>query len=163
MWNDTNVPLAYLITFRTYGSWLHGDKRGSIDRFHNQYQSPYIASNERWREYSKQLLKIEPVIFNSNQRECIAEAIQETCKLRDWLLKALNVRTNHVHLVVSIGDSKPERAISAFKANATRKMKENGYWQNKQSPWSENGSKKYLWNERNVVLAIDYVVSRQDD
>jgi hypothetical protein len=34
---------------------------------------------------------------------------------------------------------------------------------NKQSPWSENGSKKYLWNERNVEFAIDYVVSRQDD
>jgi hypothetical protein len=33
MWNDTDLPLGYLITFRCYGSWLHGDKRGSIDRF----------------------------------------------------------------------------------------------------------------------------------
>jgi hypothetical protein len=40
MWNDTDIPLANLITFRCYGTWLHGDQRGSIDRFHNAYKSP---------------------------------------------------------------------------------------------------------------------------
>jgi len=45
MWNDTDIPLAYLITFRCYGTWLHGDERGSVDRFHNQYQSPSAAPN----------------------------------------------------------------------------------------------------------------------
>ena len=24
VWNDTDMPLAYLITFRCYGTWLHG-------------------------------------------------------------------------------------------------------------------------------------------
>ena len=38
MWNDTDTPLAYFISFRTYGTWLHGDERGSIDRFHNRYR-----------------------------------------------------------------------------------------------------------------------------
>ena len=35
MWNDTEIPLAHLSTFRSYGTWLHGDKRGSVDRSHN--------------------------------------------------------------------------------------------------------------------------------
>ena len=26
-WNDTDIPLGYLITFRTYGTWLPGDER----------------------------------------------------------------------------------------------------------------------------------------
>src|SRR5687767_4505235 len=39
MWNDTDVPLGYLITFRCYGTWLQGDTRGSIDRFHNRCKS----------------------------------------------------------------------------------------------------------------------------
>src|ERR1044072_9524581 len=30
MWNDTDIPLGHLITFRTYGSWVHGDERGSV-------------------------------------------------------------------------------------------------------------------------------------
>src|SRR6266566_1829504 len=25
MWNDTDTPLACFISFRTYGTWLHGD------------------------------------------------------------------------------------------------------------------------------------------
>ena len=29
-WNDTGIPLAYLITFRCYGTWLHGDARGWV-------------------------------------------------------------------------------------------------------------------------------------
>jgi len=32
MWNDTDLPLAHLITFRCYGTWRYGDERGSIDR-----------------------------------------------------------------------------------------------------------------------------------
>lgn len=35
--NDTDTPLAYLITFRTYGTWLHGDERGSVDKNHNKF------------------------------------------------------------------------------------------------------------------------------
>jgi len=50
MWNDTDIPLTYLITFRCYGTWLHGAQRGSIDRFHNRYKSPYIEPNESWKQ-----------------------------------------------------------------------------------------------------------------
>ncbi len=28
-----HIPLAYLITFRSYGTWLHG-RAGAVDRFH---------------------------------------------------------------------------------------------------------------------------------
>ena len=61
MWNDTDIALAYLITFRCYGTWLHGDKRGSIDRFHNAYKSPYIAPNPRWHYHNAQALAGKPV------------------------------------------------------------------------------------------------------
>ena len=27
-----DAPLAYFISFRTFGTWLHGDRRGSVDR-----------------------------------------------------------------------------------------------------------------------------------
>jgi hypothetical protein len=29
-------PLAYFITFTTYGTWLHGNGAGSVDPAHNQ-------------------------------------------------------------------------------------------------------------------------------
>jgi hypothetical protein len=38
MWNNTDTPLAYLFTFRCHGTWLHGDERGAVDRFHNHFR-----------------------------------------------------------------------------------------------------------------------------
>src|SRR6267142_4005289 len=85
----TDSPLAYFISFRTYATWLHGDKRGSIDRFHNQYGSPYIPRNDRWHHYNKQQLKTNPLILGARERKAIEAAIRETCPIRKWSLLAI--------------------------------------------------------------------------
>jgi REP element-mobilizing transposase RayT len=160
MWNDTDTPLAYLITFRCHGTWLHGDERGSIDRYHNQYNTPYLPPNERWHQHNSRKLRQESVTLGSARRESVEKAIRETCDIRGWLLHAITVRTNHVHVVVSIGEIKPERALNAFKANATRQMRQDGCWRER-SPWADKGSQRYLWTERSVERAIDYVINGQ--
>ncbi len=110
MWNDTDIPLAYLISFRCYGTWLHGDERGSTDRFHNKYRSPFIPPNEKWHKHNKQKLSGPAVSLEARRRASVESAIRETCDVRNWMLRAVNVRTNHAHTVVSIGTTKPERA-----------------------------------------------------
>ena len=135
MWNDTDIPLGFLITFRCHGTWLHGDERGSIDRFHNRYKSPYIDPNERWHRHNAQVLQGEPATLDTSQRQSVEAAIRETCTIRHWHVHALNVRTNHIHAVVSIGPIKPERALIAFKANSTRQMRADGCWRHERSPW----------------------------
>ncbi len=163
MWNDTDVPLAYLITFRCYGTWLHGDERGSIDRFHNQYNSPYLSPHENLRKDMQQNLRGEIVTLNITQREAVESALREVCEVRNWLLHASNVRTNHIHLVVNIGAAKPERALNDFKSYATRKMRQNRYWLKSLSPWSDKGSTRYLWNAQSLDRAVDYVINGQGD
>jgi REP element-mobilizing transposase RayT len=163
MWNDTDIPLAYLISFRCYGTWLHGDERGSIDRFHNQYKTPYIPPNPNWQNHNKKTLKGEAVKLDARRRTLIEEAIREVCQYRSWLLRAFNVRTNHVHTVVSIGTAKPDAALNAFKAYATRKMRQNGCWLEEHSPWADKGSKRRLWNERSIEKAVDYVINGQGE
>ena len=161
MWNDTDVPLGYLITFRCYGTWLHGDERGATDRFHNTYKSPHLPRSDRRKKIAERELKCIPVILDALQRETVDAAIREVCDYRKWLLHALNVRTNHVHVVVSIGKDKPGRALNAFKAYATRQMRKAGVWQETHSPWADRGSKRHLWNERSLALAVDYVINSQ--
>ncbi len=163
MWNNTDVPLACLITFRCYGTWLHGDERGSVDRFHNQYKSPYISASKLRRQRNVLKLKCEPVTLDGAQRQSVEIAIRESCAFRNWLLRAVNVRTNHVHVVVTTGAISPERALNAFKANATRRLRQEGYWNYPHSPWADKGSKRYLWNLRSVERAIDYVTNGQGD
>jgi REP element-mobilizing transposase RayT len=162
MWNETDTPLAYFISFRTYGSWLHGDRRGSVDRRHNISGMPYIEPNKEWQRYNRQLLKMKPVVLTSRPRKVVKEAIQETCSIRKWSLLAVNVRTNHVHTVVT-ADREPELVLNAFKANATRRLREEHLWRSKLSPWAFKGSKRKLWNEKSVARAIEYVLYGQGD
>src|SRR5262245_32766922 len=140
MWNDTDIPLAFLITFRCYGTWLHGDERGSVNRFRNKYKTYRLPSDQKWLEINRQRLKSEIVTLDAEQRKAVEKAVRETCDIRKWHLQAVNVRTNHVHAVVSIGAIKPETALNAFKANATREMRQNGCWKNERSPWADKGS-----------------------
>ena len=162
MWNDTNTPLAYLITFRTCGTWLHGDQRGSIDRFHNRYRSPYIPANPKWHRYNQTTLKTPPLVLGASQRKSIAAAIRETCEIRKWSLLAHNVRTNHIHTVVT-ANRDSELVLIALKANATRQLRTDNLWLHDISPWARKGSKRKLWTERSVVQAIDYVLYGQGD
>jgi len=162
-WNDTDLPWAYLISFRAYGTWLHGDERGSTDRFHHQYRSPHIPPNVAWQFHNKRVLKCPPVRLDAARRASTENAIRETCTIRGWLLRAINVRTNHVHTVVSTGEANGRRVLNAFKANATRQMREDLCWPRADSPWADRSSKRSLWNQESIGRAIDYVLNGQGD
>src|ERR1044072_3920069 len=162
MWNNTDSPLAYLISFRSYGTWLHGDKRGSIDRFHNHYCDPYLPPNEAWHGHNHAQLKVDPFVLTARARGAVERAIRETCSLRKWHLQAFNVRTNHVHTVVT-ANRNPGLVLNAFKANATRQLRQDRLWSHQFSPWVDKGSKVRLWNEQSVANAIDYVLYGQGE
>ncbi len=160
---DTNdFPLAYLITFHTYGTWLHGDNRGSMNRKHNIRGMPRIAPNAKLRQAELVQLKHSPVILSAAQRRTIESAAQEVCHNRRYALLAINVRTNHVHAVVS-AVCRPERIMDAMKAYATRKLRQNGLISLETKPWVRHGSTRYLWKEQHVEKAIDYVLHGQGD
>ncbi|MGB7200699.1 MAG: transposase [Pyrinomonadaceae bacterium] len=163
MWNDADEPIAYFITFRTYGSWLHGDERGSVNRHHNRYGTSKIQPEPKWHEKNTKRLLSEPVVLNARQRACVKRAIKETCRVRRWSILALNIRTNHVHVVVTALGKPPGIVLNAFKANSTRLMRERNYWKSEKSPWVDKGSTRYLWNEKSVILACNYVTVGQGD
>lgn len=163
MWNDTDEPIAYFITFRTHGSWLHGDERGSVNRHHNKFGTPKIRPEPKWHSINTGRLKSKPVVLDARQRASVKKAIRETCKIRGWTLLAINVRTNHVHAVVAAPNRAPGTVLNALKANATRLMRERKTWLLDTSPWVDKGSTRYLWNEKSVIRAVNYVVHGQGD
>ena len=156
------VPLGYFVTFRAYGTWLHGDERGSVDRFHNRYGSPRLPPNKPWHQYNERTLKRPPVSLGKRRRQVVLEAIQETCTIRNWDLYTANVRTNHVHSVLR-ASSKPEAVRASLKANATRKLRESGCWLSGKTPWADKGSVKSLWTEKALHAAIAYVDEEQGE
>ena len=159
---DDRIPLALFITFRTYGSWLHGDPRGSVDRFHNRHGSPKLPPNKLRQQFERDLLKRPPVRLNRRQRKAATEGIQEICKKRNWGLWAVNTRTNHVHVVVT-ADCDSKKVRSTLKAHATKQMRERGCWPYPESPWADKGSRKKLFTEAELSAAIDYVMYDQGE
>lgn len=156
-------PIAYHITFTTYGSWLHGDERGSVDKGHNQYGSAFVSPNSGLHKKEQTSLKNPSVILDKNIREVVLKAVLEVCGLRSWVAHAIHVRSNHIHIVVS-GDEEPERMMRDFKAYATRAIKKNSSSKAViKKYWSRHGSTKYLWTKENLVSTVEYVKNRQGE
>jgi REP element-mobilizing transposase RayT len=163
MWNDRELPLAYFITFRTYGTWLHGDTRGSTSRHRNRYKSKHLPGTPEWIATNKERMNRKPLILDKSRRDCVEAAIKDTCIKRGWELYAANARTNHVHSVANTGIAKPSIALNAFKANATRSLREAGLYTSNETPWADKGSERWLWTRAEVSRAVDYVLYSQGD
>ena len=66
---DRSAPLAYLKTIRTYGTWLHGDSRGSVDRReYNRYGDPKIAARELYESRDREGMKFTAFKLNAESR-----------------------------------------------------------------------------------------------
>ena len=162
-WDDAEFPLAYLITIRTYGTWLHGDERGSIDT-HDGYNivgADRRPANVNLETMMRTNMRSKPVRLKKAQQRVVHQAIQEVCKYRDFTLYALNVKPTHTHLVVR-AQVKPEKIAEALKSYATRRLREKG-WFKESSPWSRGRSRRYLWKANHLSGAVDYVLYSQSD
>ena len=155
-------PLAYFLTWTTYGTWLPGDERGWV-KWHGGVQQP----SEPLRQYSAAKMVETAVTLDSLQRQLVDTTIRRHCEIRGWSLHALNVRTNHVHAVVTAIDYAPDSVVEQFKAWCTRKLKElasTGSHQEFQRThwWTEGASKRCLNNESDLASAVEYVTEAQD-
>jgi hypothetical protein len=155
------VPaLAHFISFHTYGTWLHGREDGSVDRLHNVVGKPALRSDPDRVSLERSKLKHPPITLCAERRFVVHETIQDVCDYRRWALKALNVRTTYVHVVLA-GASTPERAMNDLKAYCTRRMREAHVLAADLSPWSYHGSTRYLDSDNSLCRAITYVRDEQ--
>jgi REP element-mobilizing transposase RayT len=152
-----DYPIAYFITFRSYGTWLHGDERGSVERHNeNMYGTPLLPPNPCWEAVERERLKHPAFLLDAQRRLAVNDAIQEVCRFRGYELSALAVRTNHVHAVVT-AQCLPEGILNAFKAYSTRKMQERNLVGKTVQPWVRHGSTRWLWTAEAVTNAVNYV------
>jgi len=153
-------PLAYLITFHTYGTWLHGDPRGSVDRQHNVYGTDLVPKNNSMRKAETARLDRGPVKLDAAARQAVRRAILSVVEHRRWMLRALAVRTNHVHLVIEAQEP-PERVMNTIKSWATRRLRVERLIHPRRKVWTSHGSTRYLWRGCDVLGACQYVADGQ--
>ncbi|MBA3694234.1 MAG: transposase [Acidobacteria bacterium] len=160
---ESNYPIAYLITIRSYGTWLHGNEKGSVDRHgFNIFGTPRMFQSQILSDFMKQEMKEKPVLFDKAERVCVLAAVKEVCDFRGYELLAVNIRSNHLHAVVS-ANTKPDKITNEFKAYATRSLRQSGLIEKDKTVWARGKSRRYLWKPHHVEIAIDYVLFGQGD
>src|SRR5437016_11356585 len=109
-------PIAYHITWRTYGSWLPGDARKWVKHNILGIQVP----NAPLEEHAKSMMNEPEVALTETQRQIVEATIRDHCRFRKWTLHAVNARSNHVHVVVS-ADIHPDQVMAQLKAWCSRR------------------------------------------
>ena len=155
-----NPPIAYLITWSTYGTRLHGDPRGSNDKDTTDRGDTFVPPSARYENLRRSQLKEPPFTMDAKHRGAVFRAIQQHAEYRQWKLFALSIRTNHVHMVVEAAGP-PEEIMRQYKAYATRGLRHEKCIPGRKRVWTEGGSKKWLFTPAHVDNACDYVLCRQ--
>ena len=113
--NHSGWPLAYFLTWTAYGTWLHGDERGSVDRVHNKPGQPVLSADARRLRAAADHRVEEAYSLDAPRRRVVVNAIREVCSFRKWPLHAVHVRSTHVHAIVTAA-FKPEKIMNDLKA-----------------------------------------------
>ena len=162
--NEPPMPetLAYFMTWPTYGTWLPGDQRGWV-----QYKEGK-RDPDATREFESKIKMTEDAcVLDAEQREVVKNTIERHCEIRGWNLRAVNCRSNHLHIVVS-ADRSPNDIRKQFKAWCTRHLKQMERDRGKaekdvrQNWWAERGSCRHIGDENSLESAMYYVDELQD-
>src|SRR5262245_11622056 len=89
-------PIAYFITWTTYGSWLPGDERGWVEK-PSRLRDPDPAREE----FARHLMTESECSLDHEQRHIVEKTVDDHCHLRGWQLHIVNCRTQHIHAVIS--------------------------------------------------------------
>jgi len=155
-------PLGFLLTWSTHGTWLHGDLRQSVSKRETVFTWPKLESDPAMLRHMKLKLKQDPFLLELEARRIADQTIREVCTHRGWQVPALNVRTNHVH-VVCCGRTTPEKMLGDLKAWSTRRLREAGLVSQNRRIWTDGGSTRYLWERKSFDAAVYYVLHEQGE
>ncbi len=156
-------PLAYLLTFTSYRTRLHGDPRLSVDRYHNQYQGPFVTPNSSLFEAEAKRVTFPPYFLDRSRRRVLGKSFRWISEKLNWDLISFHVRAKHAHVVLGAARD-PETILIELKRAASRKLNLAGFDPSRSSRrWTRGGSKRYLWTPECVASAVDSVLNHQGE
>jgi hypothetical protein len=132
-------PLAYFLTFTTYGAWLHGRAPGSVDRAHNVPETPFLPPDTDVEAEMRSAMRQEPYPLDELRRPVVLRTIKEVAAHRKWTLWAIHVRSSHVYVALT-AECKPEKVMIDLKAWCSRRLREAFNESVDRERWTQHGS-----------------------
>jgi len=153
---NTGKPIAYFLTWTTYGTWLPGDNRG----WNRKGDFESLPPDQLTNESAKARLDEIPFLISVGDKPIVESTIRRHCRIRNWELHAINVRSNHVHVVTTAPTYQPTVVASQFKAWCTRELKPNH--PGRKLFWTQGASYRWLNQQSELASSIEYVMEAQD-
>ncbi len=145
-------PLAYFITWTTYGTWLPGDQRGWVDKHEFGIKTGNVVKEKA----AQKRMNETAITLNTDKRMVAENAIKEACNYKGWKIHALNIRTNHIHIVISGYLTEPSEILRVLKAYSTRTLNMTYKTLIRKHWWTKKGSIRHLTDKKTVNAAIEY-------
>jgi REP element-mobilizing transposase RayT len=149
-------PIAYHITWGTYGTRLHGDARGTVDRGHNEFGTPVLGPDPERQLGEFKGLKFRPVVLRVDQRLFIESILPSICVRGHWKYIEGAAGPDHVHAIVS-SPFDPETVRRLMKRWLCQALSERWPLPDGATWWAEDGSIRWIDNERYFDNAVRYV------
>ncbi len=155
---------AYFITFTTYGTWLHGDSKTSVNRVFNKFEQVRRPTNLALQKHMKSSQKHSTFIMDASLRQLVLNSIIDTSTEMEWFIYALHVRSNHIHLLVK-STYTPEKTLTKLKSCASKSL--NLYFKNlnpihqARPYWSRHGSTRYVFDHEPIFPVMKYIIDEQ--
>lgn len=149
-------PLAYHITWGTYGKRLHGDARPTVDRDHNEFGTPPLPRDDERNARERELLKFAPVELTVEQRLFIESIVSSVCERGHWTFLTCAAGPDHVHVVLS-SHFDPETIRRLLKRWIGQALSEHWPLEPGSTWWAEDGSTKWAFDEGYRENMMKYV------
>lgn len=152
----SDYPLAYHITFGTYGMRLHGDPRGTVSRAQNRYGEPFIETDLRWEREERLSLKFPPVFLTEEQRLFGEKVIPLICQRGGWKYHIAACQPDPCHTLLT-GAAEGKAIRKWLKRWLSEELSSRWPLKEEQVWWAECGSVKWIFDEEYFLTAYEYI------
>ncbi|MFG0330085.1 MAG: hypothetical protein ACF8PN_09330 [Phycisphaerales bacterium] len=149
-------PLAFHITFGTYGARLHGDPRGTVALPDNRHGDPIVRFDAEWSAEERARLHGRMVILTNEQRQCVERVMPSICERGGWHHLIAAAARDHVHtlLVAEVDGVRIRRWLKRWVGDALSQR-----WPDPtRSRWlAKGGSARQVWSNDYLETAFEYI------
>ncbi|MHC4661668.1 MAG: transposase [Planctomycetota bacterium] len=166
--------IAYHVVFTIYGYWLPNDPRGSWSDFVRKWELTRFGKatktetrrsvagkphDRRLRKKAAATLSQDAVKMTGVQALSVAKGFGKAAAEGEYSVYACCILPDHVHIVIGRHERPLGRIVGHFKARASQILLKDGLWnKDKKSIWARGSWKVFLYRDKDVKRAIDYVV-----
>jgi REP element-mobilizing transposase RayT len=105
------------------------------------------------------LMNERPARLSAAEALCVAEALVEAARKRNWRILRAAVMANHVHVVICDCPDDGSKVRRILKGTSQAKLSDKAG--DNQSWWTRGGSDRYLHGDDAILAAMKYVADQK--